>query len=576
MSSVSPPPPEIDSNNSNIIADDPELGRRTTEGDSLSQHQQLIRHGSDASSSSSSTSSSSSSSSEDDGVSRVVTLIGSTANLCSATLGAGILALPFAFYQAGIICGILLLLISALATSSSIKLLVESYDSYGLSTYEKTVEKGLGRRFRNVVEVSILIFCCGTAVGYVIAVGDIIERVVPSMTTAQKQVAMSLVWLIAMLPLSCLKKMKSLECASSVGIISIGTLLAAAIVHLVRGSGDGEYNEVDNALFYGLEEDDDNAQSTTVSYDNDRPSIASLLGPAGGSWFSVLQACPIFFYAFSSQVNVAQIFEELPGRHGNNPEKIRTMSHVTSLGVLMCGLLYASVSLVTLIDFGDGVKPNILSCYNLGFTGQPLLHVAFLGTALAVIIAFPLNIFPARVSLIQMWEEKENHRHEVAMKDKSSPPLSDIEGIKKPLLSKETRGRSVGYNSGGEMDRNDPDEDPLRSPMVIAPVQNSAILRDHNESNEDERMEEFHCAQHSLVTLMLAGFALGMALVVPNISVVFGLLGGTTSSLLGFVVPGLLGLKMDRTRISAWVLVIFGSIIGVLATGATVYSMFHA
>jgi hypothetical protein len=43
---------------------------------------------------------------------------------------------------------------------------------------------------------------------------------------------------------------------------------------------------------------------------------------------------------------------------------------------------------------------------------------------------------------------------------------------------------------------------------------------------------------------------------------------------LGFVVPGLLGLQIDRTRISAWILVIFGSIIGVLTTGATVHSMF--
>ena len=59
-------------------------------------------------------------------------------------------------------------------------------------------------------------------------------------------------------------------------------------------------------------------------------------------------------------------------------------------------------------------------------------------------------------------------------------------------------------------------------------------------------------------------------------AVVFGLLGGTTSSLLGFVVPGLLGLEMDKNRVSAWILVIFGSIIGVLTTGATIYSMFHS
>ena len=555
MSSISEPlsPPEVNGNTSTPVVEDPEVG---TEADSNFQQEQLMRQVSDASSSSSS--SSDSSGSEHTVASHIGTLIGSTANLCSATLGAGILALPYAFHQAGIICGILLLLLSAWATYSSIELLAEIFDTYKLSTYEKAVERGLGRRFRSVVEISILVFCCGTAVGYVKAVGDIMERVVPFMSKSHEQIAMCIVWLAAMLPLSCLRRMKSLECASSVGIMSIGTLLVAATVHLVRSANnDHEYNQGDDRLFF------DNDENFTAR--NFESSIASLLGPAGGSWLSVMQACPIFFYAFSSQVNVAQIFEELPGDHGNDSsQKIKTMKQVTFLGVSVCGLLYASLSLVTLIDFGDRIKPNVLSCYNLGSKGQPLLHVAFLGMALAVVIAFPLNIFPARVSLIQMWEEKQSENG-LANGDDEAPTEPNNEGIRQPLLSKESR--STGYDSGGETDQNNNVDDPLGSPP--------AIPLSRNDSMDDERPEEFHCAQHTFLTLFLAGLALGLALVVPNISVVFGLLGGTTSSLLGFVVPGLLALKKDPNRISAWVLVIFGSLIGVLTTGATIHSMIH-
>lgn len=596
MSSVSSPPSpeEIGNNTSNSVADDPETGIiESTEENTLSQHERIIRQESNASSSSASIFSS-----DDENVSYIATLIGSTANLCSATLGAGILALPFAFYQSGIVCGILLLLISSWATSSSIGLLAETYDAYNLSTYEKAVEKGLGRRFRKVVEISILVFCCGTAVGYVIAVGDIIERVVPFLTKSQHRLAMSSVWLVAMLPLSCLKRMKSLECASSVGILSIGTLLVAAVVHLVVGGGGGEH---DKMYFYGFEGgddgsgsgydfDDDDAAFRLVSdrYNTEKPSFVSLLGPAGGSWLSVLQASPIFFYAFSSQVNVAQIFEELPGRRGNDLEKLRTMSNVTFLGVLVCGILYACLSLVTLIDFGNTVQPNVLSCYDLRSKGQPLLHVAFLGMALAVVIAFPLNIFPARVSLIQMWDEQRKPKDDDGREEESSPPpnvLPDIEGIRKPLLSKD-RSRSTVYDSGGETDGNNTHQnDPLVSPAAAVqqqPAHLSISRHNSNDGDDDgdefddhERTEEVGCAKHAFVTLMLAGLALGLALVVPNISVVFGLLGGTTSSLLGFVVPGLLGLQRDRSRITAWVLVVFGSLFGVLSTGATVYAMVH-
>jgi len=59
---------------------------------------------------------------------------GSVANLCSATLGAGVLSLPFAFYQAGIIVGVILLLLSALATALSVQLLVKACEFYQLYT----------------------------------------------------------------------------------------------------------------------------------------------------------------------------------------------------------------------------------------------------------------------------------------------------------------------------------------------------------------------------------------------------------------------------------------------------------
>ena len=393
-----------------------------------------------------------------------------------------------------------------------------------------------------------------SAVGYVIAVGDIMERVV-YMTRAEKRIAMCVVWLAAMLPLSCLRRMQSLQCASSVGIMSIFTLIVAATIHLVHPP-----------------EDDSKPYEEEVVEQSDF-SLSSLIGPAGMSWLSVVNACPIFFYAFSCQVNVAQIYEELPGRYGE--EKMKKMGWVTWCAVAICGLLYASISVVSLIDFGDGVKPNILSCYNLNIPGQPVLHVAIFAMATAVVMAFPLNIFPSRVALIQMWE-KEHHGEPLLCGDAD-------EEVKQPLLSNAEDGHA-GYDSGGETNRNNDasHEDPLRIPpaseiaaeiIPSSPGNNSAAI---GSLDDEEEEPEFHLFQHASITLVLAGLALGMALVIPNIGVVFGLLGGTTSSLLGFIVPGLLGLKMNKTSINAWILVIAGTIIGVLTTSVTIYTTFHS
>ena len=452
---------------------------------------------------------------------------GAVANLCSATLGAGILALPYALYQAGLICGCILLLSSAWATTSSISILVEASDRYRIETYERVVEHILGRRARQLVEISILVFCLGTAVGYVIAVGDVLERVI-SLSPSQKRLAMTLVWLCAMLPLSSLKRMKSLQYASTVGIFSIGTLLVAAIVHLVDPTENG---------------------FLSVSSSS---SLASFLGPADGSWLGVIRACPIVFFAFSCQVNVAQIYDELPGLGGE--QKVLTMGWVTICAVGLCGLLYSSISLVSLMDFGSDVQPNMLSCYTL-HGKERLLHVAFFAMALAIVMAFPLNIFPARVSVIQMlgaWGRQivtNEEEYEQLLQNNSSGALEETENL--------LEGDVVGGHERRLL------------------TQESSI-GDDTSLYSDEDDDDFDLSQHVIVTLLLAGLALGLALIIPNISVVFGLLGGTTSSLLGFVIPGLMGLNMKDSNLSAWILVVAGSFIGLLTTAVTIYSTINS
>lgn len=479
--------------------------------------------------------------------------VGAVANLCSATLGAGILALPFAMYESGVVFGFLLLLTSAWATAASIDLIVQACSFYGLATYESVVEKALGLKWRQTVEISILIFCGGTAVAYVIAVGDIMERVGDVENSMHKRLAMSLVWLLAMLPLSCLRKMQSLQCASSVGIMSIGTLLVAATVHLFLPS-----ESKPDSGFLGMQD------------------LELFLWPNHGG-LSILRACPIFFFAYSCQVNVAQIYDELPGprvvgvtsptESETDGRRLRSMSWVTWVAIGLCTTLYGSISYVTLMDFGDQVEPNILSCYRLSGRESGLLHLAFLAMALAVIMAFPLNVFPARVSIIQMWEAASAKRSGDTMLICVDDPEA-----RQPLISKDATPSTYNCSEINEthMERGC-ENDPLRPPRNQTQIlSQQSTLGDAPDEYEEP---EFHARQHQFVTLLVAGSALGLALVVPNIGVVFGLLGGTTSSLLGFVVPGMLGLAMDGpNKTSAWILVVAGTLVGVVTTGVTVYS----
>ena len=528
----------------------------------------------------------SSASSVDDNVS-ILTFLGAVANLCSATLGAGVLSLPFAFEQAGLVCGTTLLLGSAWATSASINLLVVACDKYGIATYERVVNHLLGKAAKQVVDTCILLFCVGVAVAYLIAVGDILEQAIlakedgtadDSSASASRRWAIAVVWLLSMLPLSCLRRIQSLQCASGVGLSSIGILVVASVVHLAQHfyeprDTDDDFLGGDGAgLSFFQEEEEGSVGASGHWFSEATKRLKPFVGPADNSIISLARACPIVFFAFSCQVNVCQIYDELPGgaarittdnnsNDGNNSvrlcqNKIKTMSRVTWLAVGMCAILYTSISIVTLMDFGVGLKPNILTCYHPKSHQDALLHIAFLAMAIAVVMAFPLNIFPARVSIIQI-----------------------INGSAKPATALQVEAtRSEAEGEGAMLHlpllHQSDTEDPLLGGQILEQNRNG-YEKDELDGEDQEETIPFNLVQHVSVTLLVAGLALGLALVVPNISVVFGLLGGTTGSLLGFVFPGLLGLQMDRSDLTAWALVVGGGLVGVLTTGVTLFTTFQ-
>lgn len=535
---------------------------------------------------------------------------GAVACLCSATLGAGILSLPFAMAEAGIVCGMAMLLGSAVATALSIQLLAQAMhvvyysssssqtstryqqlvnsDANTEKTYEDLVEICLGKVARRVAEASMLIFCCGAAIAYVIAVGDIIQQSgwsIVSQSNHSKGVralSMTIVWTIAMVPLSMLRTMKSLQCASSIGVASIATLVIAALYHYLESPHNN---------------DQPTPVPTTLWDDVAEDSKQSILLPTRGI-LSILRACPIILFAFSCQVNVCAIYDEMPQKEplqstegsaeqadpdqatGNEDllvsleqqqqqlslagslSKHRRMIIVTWVAVGICAFLYTSISIIALLDFGStNMTPNILSSYN----AESIMQVAFVGMAIAVVLAYPMNIFPARVTLL---------------------------GIYRSRQQQETSTSSHVPNASSEGDLN---ENTLTDPLLSASESTAAAgaavtttAMDNPGFSSDSLME------HIVATFFLTGLSLGLALVAPNISVVFGLLGGTSSSVLGFVIPGLLGYKtaedfywctatshddvnesaIVRTKALSSLLVAAGILVGVITTGVTVYSTF--
>jgi amino acid permease len=459
-----------------------------------------------------------------------VSVGGAVANLCSATLGAGVLSLPFCMREAGLVVGVLLLVGASVATLWSIDMLVEacSCQTHEGTTstiapgYESLTRTLYGPEWVWMVETSVLVFCIGCAIAYVVAVGDILQQVFPDIPRTG---AMVVVWATVMLPLSLLEKVHSLRFASGVGIVSICILAFSIMLHSLQHHHDQNDETDSNGL---------------------------LLWPDSG--WNVVRACPIVMFAFSCQVNVPAIYHEIgmSCEQQQQPQHSkRIMTQVARRGVAVCGVLYMCVGYFAVAEFSKQVQSNILQNYcSLG----PQLGVAFVCMTAAIVMAFPLNIFPARITLdgilTRLYPSTQSSTMTPTDNDDDESSLSSLE---EPLL------REIGSQ-----------EDSPESTI--------------DSRRNDERRK--YC-RHVTLTVGIAGLALVMAILVPDISIVFGLLGGTSSSLLNFIMPGLFCLKtrsrnssstgvgsLSKQEIRAWCLVVGGTLVGVTSTAVTLYSLF--
>lgn len=84
-------------------------------------------------------------------------------NLCSATLGAGALSIPYAFQSSGLLIGLLLLTFIYVLSCYSISLLISSSLQTQTQSYEQMAQKLFRTRILSlVVDINILLFCFGT------------------------------------------------------------------------------------------------------------------------------------------------------------------------------------------------------------------------------------------------------------------------------------------------------------------------------------------------------------------------------------------------------------------------------
>ena len=110
-------------------------------------------------------------------------ILGTSSNLVNSIVGAGIIGIPYAIREAGIVIGILLLILVGMATDKSLRLIVElasfhpTFKDLGVHTFEDLMRIPFGNLGGKFILLSMFVLAYGAMVAYMLIIKDTVRVV---------------------------------------------------------------------------------------------------------------------------------------------------------------------------------------------------------------------------------------------------------------------------------------------------------------------------------------------------------------------------------------------------------------
>ncbi|KAG5463868.1 hypothetical protein LSCM1_00041 [Leishmania martiniquensis] len=300
-------------------------------------------------------------------------VISSAFNLASATFGAGVLALPYAMLHCGTLIGTVLLILVCCLTVYSVCLLAKVSALTKLMTYEEVAMGLVGPITEKLTAAMIVVFCWGSAVMYIVMMGDFIVPLFQAVGLSDKvdrRTAMVLFWAVVMLPLSLARRIHTLRYASVIGAFSTLLLAGAVVERFLQESGKyTSGSRLDAVIHTALSVPLARWDSGTVG------SLTTLV------------------FSYCCQPVAQTIYEELKDR------SVERMRRCTAYSMAAVTVIYTVTGVFGAMSFGDVVSQNVLVNFSNHLDSSTAL-IAYLGMVVSLTMAFPLTIFPTRDSVV--------------------------------------------------------------------------------------------------------------------------------------------------------------------------------
>ncbi|RDL38057.1 Transmembrane amino acid transporter [Venustampulla echinocandica] len=293
-------------------------------------------------------------------------------NMANSIIGAGIIGQPYAFRQAGLLAGIILLLVLTVTVDWTIRLIVINSKLSGSNSFQGTVQHCFGRPGLIAISIAQWAFAFGGMVAFGIIVGDSIPHVLAAVfpglgdipvlgLLVDRRAAIVIFTLGISYPLSLYRDIAKLAKASTLALISMMVILFTVVTQgfMVPKESKGSF-------------------STPLLTIND----------------GIFQAIGVISFAFVCHHNSLLIYGSL------KTPTIDRFARVThySTGISMVACL--AMALAGFLTFGSNTQGNVLNNFP---SDNIMVNIARLCFGLNMLTTLPLEAFVCREVMVNYW-----------------------------------------------------------------------------------------------------------------------------------------------------------------------------
>jgi len=156
---------------------------------------------------------------------------GATSNLVNGIIGAGIVGIPFAIKETGLVAGVILVILCAILTEKSLRLLIDTAKHVDVPSYETLFESTYGSFGFYFISINMLIMGYGGCLSYLIIIKDTLPVLlgVEKGNVGMERAILTVSTMAIILPISMQRDMADLAKTSKISVL-FQCLMVLAVV----------------------------------------------------------------------------------------------------------------------------------------------------------------------------------------------------------------------------------------------------------------------------------------------------------------------------------------------------------